>query len=542
MLPHLAPKLRTILARLDPQARAHTRALELSEARLQAFIRYAPSAITFKGLDGRVLLLNPRAEALLGLNQAQALGRRQEELFPPELAEHFREQDERVLALREAVQTEEALTLPGGTVREYLITRFPLLDGAERCWGLGAIATDITERKEAERSNLQHHKMAALSLLAGGISHDFNNLMGGVIGNLELARMELAEDSPVLNRLEAIEDLTSRASELIEQLLAYAGRGTFRLETLDLNGQVETLIRLLRSSLAGRAALIWEPGAGLPPMVGRLAQIQQAVVNLVLNAVEAVPTEGGRITLRTGLIDLAGSRPDGLVRGQVLRPGRYLTLEVADNGRGMTPQIQERIFEPFFSTKVTGRGLGLAAVAGILRSHLGGIEVTSAVGKGSAFKLLFPAQAEGARPAAPPAGPEAVGILGTGTVLVVDDEDAVRELAVGALHLMGFDTLEARDGLEGLQVFQANRDRIRLVLMNFIMPGMNGDEAFLAMRQAGLEAPIILSSGFGQEEEALHRFKELGPAGFLQRPYRMQAFKAVVSAALGQPARPGAVS
>ena len=483
-------------------------ALEL----FQRFVEHAPAAMALRGLDGHCVLLNGQAQALAA--QAQEPGGAPPSHWPA------------ALESGQPGLTEASLLQPDGTVRDYLVNTFALPGGQTPAWG--EIATDITERKNAERGELQHQTRESLSLLAGGISHDFNNLLGAMIGHVELARMEVDEADPVLGRLQAIEDLISRASGLVEQLLAYAGRGRYQVQTLDLNHQVQEVTRVLRSSLGGKTCLDWEPASSLPPMEGRLAQIQQLIVNLVVNAAEAVDPQNGLIAMRTGSRDLGLADLHRDFPGQELKPGPYLTLEVADNGQGMRPDLKGRIFEPFFTTKTGGRGLGLAAVQGIVRSHGGGIQVVSQKDRGTTFRLVFPAQAEAVAPSAAAQGET---FKGTGTVLVVDDEQALREVAVEALQHMGFETVEAANGLEALQVFHANPEGIQLVVMNLTMPRMDGEQAFHELRRAGLKAPVILSSGFDQEE-ALRRFQGQGLAGFLQRPYRYPGFVEVVRAAL----------
>ncbi len=364
-----------------------------------------------------------------------------------------------------------------------------------------------------------------LGLLAGGIAHDFNNLLGAMVGNVELFRLEMGPEGLADSRLGTMEQLLDRAACLVEQLLAYAGKGSFQLQTLDLNRQVEEMTRVLRASLSRKVTLRWEPALGLPPMVGNPAQVQQVILNLALNAWEAVEPAGGVITIRTGSERLSQEEIDRALPAQALKPGLLLTLEVADNGPGMVPEVLARIFEPCFTTKAAGRGLGLAAVHGILRSHQGGIQVTTRVGAGTTFKLLFPA-AMAPAPGAP--GAQAPGAFrGTGTILVVDDEDELRAVAVAALRRLGFETLEARDGLEALQVFEANQARVRLILMDLTMPGMDGEEAYQELRRAGSRVPVVLSSGFDQGT-ALQRFRGRGLAGFLSKPYRLQDLEATV--------------
>jgi hemerythrin-like metal-binding protein len=282
-----------------------------------------------------------------------------------------------------------------------------------------------------------------------------------------------------------------------------------------------------------------ELAPNLPSLEGDPAQIQQVIMNLVLNASEAVDHEGGVITIRTGQMDLTQASIDQEYKGQALSPGPKLLLEVADNGPGMSAEVLERIFDPFFTTKFTGRGLGLAAVQGILRSHQGGIQVHSREGEGTCFSLLFPASAVPlAAVAAPaPALEREADIRGAGTVLVVDDEDALRSVAATALRCQGYETLEARDGLEALQVYEANQAQIQLILMDLTMPRMDGDEAYRELRRASAMVPIILASGFGQAE-ALLRFRGRGLAAFLPKPYRIQDLLQAVRTALeGQDSR-----
>jgi hemerythrin-like metal-binding protein/PAS domain S-box-containing protein len=534
-----------VLARdLEAQVSIRTAELQESEARLQGFIRHASAAICFKGLDGRLLLANRRAEALIGSCQASTPGGDLLEAFPPEVAKLAREHDKRVIALKEATQTEEEIAFPDGTKRNLLVQKFPLLDNVGRCWGIGVIATDITERKQAEQAHLQHQKLESIGLLAGGIAHDFNNLLGVLSGNLEVARMELGRDGPAEVQLQAMEGVVSRATNLVAQILAYAGKGKFQVQNLDLNLEVEGMIRLFRGSLARNVILRWEPASGLPAMLGDRAQIHQVVMNLMLNASDAVAPHGGTIAIRTGLVTLDQAALDRSFRRQDLDPGPHLTLEVADDGAGMAPGVLDRIFDPFFTTKFTGRGLGLAAVQGIIRSHKGGILVESQEGRGSTFKVFLPAAGVPESAVVPDSTLREVRFSeyrGSGTVLVVDDEDALRAVACGAFCRLGFRILEARDGLEALQVFEANRAQIRLILMDLTMPRMDGEEAFRELRRAGARMPIILSSGFGHEE-AMQRFTGKGLAGFLQKPYRLQALVDAVREALGEDgAEPGRV-
>jgi CheY-like chemotaxis protein len=261
-------------------------------------------------------------------------------------------------------------------------------------------------------------------------------------------------------------------------------------------------------------------------------------MNLVINASEALYERNGVITLRTGLEELSREAIARGYEGQSLRPGLYVAMEVSDNGAGMSPDLLKRIFEPFFTTKLTGRGLGLAALHGIVRSHQGGIRVHSQLGAGSNFRLLFPAAgAEAKLPPPEPRGSPVVAEAGVlqGTVLVVDDVEAMRAVTVKALRRMALPVLEARDGREALALADAHRNELRLILMDFTMPNMDGEEAYRELRRRGCRAPVILTSGFN-EADALARFEGLGLAGFIQKPFTLATLLERVRKVLSGPA------
>jgi hemerythrin-like metal-binding protein/PAS domain S-box-containing protein len=519
-------RLQSLAGELEAKVKAQTAELHESEARLLGFIRRATTGIAFKGLDGRFLLINPRYAELLGVPEAEILGRTPEEVLPMDICRPWLDQERRVRERQEEVRSEEDWPRDGRTpVRHYLSQLFPLTDTSGQCWGVGVMVTDITERKEAELAYLQSQKLESLGILAGGLAHDFNNLLGAMGGNVELAKLAAGPGAPVKPYLQTLEELIGRSSSLVQQILAYAGRGATNVIPLDLNRQVEDMARLMRTALPRKAVLHLEQDPDLPLIQGDPGQIQQVIMNLALNASEAIADQGGTITIRTGQEWLDASAIHGAGPGQDLEPGRHVLLEVADDGPGMPPEVVERIFDPFFTTKFTGRGLGLSAVVGILKAHHGCVQVRSEPGKGTNLKLLFPVPVA----VEPPKVLEnqdfeqAIdGYRGSGTVLVVDDEDPLRATATEALRHIGFETLEARDGLEALETFNRNRDRIRLILMDLTMPRMDGEDAYRKLRDNGLLAPVILTSGFSQGD-VLRHFKSRGIAGFLQKPYRLQA-------------------
>jgi len=529
ILPKLtaAPSLTSALgmgAALSSEQQAKQRVegeLRESEARLQGFIRHASAAIACKGLDGRFLLINPRMEELIGREARAILGRTNEDLFPEEVCARVRERDQQVLRLRQDIQVEEHWAREDGAAFDLIVHKFPLVDATGRCWGLGLITTDITERKRADLALLQSQKLESLGVLAGGVAHDFNNLLGAMQGNVELA---MTGDSMASARpyLETLRGLMIKTSGLLRMMLAYSGQGQSSMRSLDLNQLVEDMTRLMNLFFSKKARICLDLQRDLPPLVGDPAQIQQVVMNLVLNACEALGEQNGVITLSTAQEEVSQIAIDTAHQGQALHPGPHVALEVADNGSGMTLEVMKKIFDPFFTTKFTGRGLGLAAIHGIVRSHHGAIQVSSQPGQGTRFKLLFPAaQGPAMAPAAEgPLPPRHVGQDGSGTILVVDDEDNMRSVVVTALTRAGFHTLQARDGREALELFRRHSDEFRLILMDLTMPNLDGEEACRELRRTGATVPVILCSGFN-EAEALERFEGLDLAGFLQKPFAL---------------------
>jgi PAS domain S-box-containing protein len=526
--------LRRQAEQLEDQVRARVQDLRESEARLQGFIRHSSAAIAFRGPDGRYLLINPRMAALLGLPAEAIIGRTAAELFPDDDAV-AREQDQKVLQTGQDLQAEVHWVRPDGAEFDLLVEKFPLVDGTGPCWGVGIISTDITGRKRAELALLQSQKLESLGVLAGGIAHDFNNLLGAMRGNAELA---LAEASPPLARpyLETLLRLISRGSDLLRAMLAYSGQGKPSMRIIDLNQLVLELTQLMGTSISKKANLSLQLHPQPLPLAADPGQIQQLVMNLVINGSEALGDHNGVLTLRTALVELAREDVDPAFAGEGLRPGPHVLLEVADDGIGMAPEVLARIFEPFFTTKFTGRGLGLAAIHGIVRGHRGAIRVSSQPGRGSRFKILFPAaQGEAVPAATEPLLPGLAAAPGGErvTVLVVDDEDEMRAVMVTALDRAGFQTLQARCGLEALGQFQQHRNRIRLILMDLTMPTLDGEETCRELRRMGSEVPVILNSGFS-EEEALGRFKDLELAGFLQKPFALAAMVEMVRKVLDE--------
>jgi two-component system cell cycle sensor histidine kinase/response regulator CckA len=397
---------------------------------------------------------------------------------------------------------------------------------------------DITERKEAEGERLklerqlhQSQKLESLGILAGGIAHDFNNILMVVLGNAELALSELSPAAPARENLLEITRASRRAAGLSLQMLAYSGRGHFVIEPIDLGAFIEDGLELLKSTISKKAVLDLKLEKDLPFMEGDPSQLGQVIMNLVINASEAIGERSGIITISTGARECSREYLHDTYLEPNLPPGLYLTLEVSDTGSGMDEETQARLFEPFFTTKFTGRGLGLSAVLGIVRGHKGTLKLESELGKGTTFSVLFPASEAPTERQACGNGAQTGGWRTEGTVLLVDDEETIRTLGAGMLTSLGCTVLTAADGREALEVFGEHREEITLVLLDLTMPHMDGEEAFRELRLIDPEVRVIISSGY-TEKDVTSRFAGQAPVGFLQKPYSMAELTERLRAAL----------
>jgi PAS domain S-box-containing protein len=409
-------------------------------------------------------------------------------------------------------------------------TIVPFMTEDNQPWQFVSIRTDVTHRKETEDSLRQSQKLESLGILSGGIAHDFNNLLTTILGNTNLGAMHLPPESPALRYLEQIEIATLRAADLTRQLLSYAGKGLLQIIDVDLNRLVVEMTQLLSVSISRKAVVRYDLTPQLPAISADPSQMQQLVMNLVTNASEAIGSEvSGLITVRTGVQMVDETTTLGLLPALPLTPGRYVTLEVSDTGCGMAPEVRERIFDPFFTTKFTGRGLGLSAMLGILRSHHGSLKVYSELGRGSVFKLFLPTVTREAEDPGP--GHPAGDWRGEGLLLLVDDEPSARAAARGLAEAVGFQVLEAADGLEAVALFDLRHAEIRAVLMDLTMPHLDGRQAFLQMQKVNPGVPVVLTSGYS-EQDVLTDFLGKGLAGFLPKPYQGSQFRAVLRKAL----------
>ncbi len=360
-------------------------------------------------------------------------------------------------------------------------------------------------------------------MLAGGMAHDFNNLLTAILGNAGLALMDLPPDSPAVQSIRHVETAAMQAAGLANQMLAYSGKGRFVLTRVNLSHVVDEIAGFLRAGLPKKVALQHRLGNGKPILKADAEQIRQVIVNLITNAAEAIGDHGGVVTVSTGVVDVDRDCLASSYIDDNLRPGHYAFIEVSDTGCGMTDEAKSRMFEPFFTTKFTGRGLGLAAVLGIVRGHRGAITVDSELNRGTTVRVLFPLLTQSPESVLS-GGDNLSSWQGSGAVLIVDDEESVRLVAEEMLRRIGFRTLRAASGTEGLKLFRQHADEIDMVLLDLTMPDMDGHEVFEKLREMRHDVKVVLSSGYS-EQEAIHRFAGMKLAGFIQKPYQLQMLR-----------------
>lgn len=400
------------------------------------------------------------------------------------------------------------------------------------------LCRDATDRKNAEReqnrleAQMRHvQKLESLGILAGGIAHDFNNILMAITGNVHLARQFLEEESDSRKYLDSAEKAAFRASDLADQMLAYSGKGEFRRFPVDLNEVTRDISEILTATTSKKAELIYRMDPDAPMVLADGAQVRQVVMNLITNASEALEGKAGQIVISSGARFCDESYISTLNRTEKIYPGLFAWVQIDDTGRGMDEDTMEKIFDPFFTTKFTGRGLGLSAVLGIMRSHGGALHISSAQGKGSSFRALFPVP-EGSGDGEEEPAARAKEYTGSGTVLFVDDEPDVRLVGAEILSSMGFDVVTGSDGLEGLALFKEHIDSIALVILDLTMPGMDGDEVFREIKKLSSGVPIIVSSGYN-ESEIFGRFSGCPPEVFVKKPYTAEELRNKIAFLMG---------
>jgi two-component system cell cycle sensor histidine kinase/response regulator CckA len=472
--------------------------------------------------DGRFRYagFNSAEEKAVGLTNAEVSGKFVEEVFSDDLAKKLTTTYRRCLEAGTPIYYDDELNLPSG-LRYFHSNLIPMRNGFGRIQRIVGACIDITDFKRTQEEALARQKLESLGVLAGGIAHDFNNLLGGILAQAELAETELAVGSPPGQELQAIKNVAIRAGEMVRELMVYSGQDEARLEPLDLSRLVEEMLELVKISISKHATLIVGLPRNLPAVRANAVQIRQIVMNLVTNASEALEDKDGVISVTVAKVEseqdaFAGSQSDPSAAGQ-------LRLEVRDTGCGMTAETLAKIFDPFFTTKFSGRGLGLAAVQGIIRSHGGTINVASALGQGSRFEVLLPCIDRPAWDttdvAARASARESSRVAGT--VLVVEDEEILRLAVSKMLRKERFSVIGAGDGTSGANLFRVNEARIDVVLLDLTLPGMSSRDVLKEMRRIRPDVKVVLATAFNKDN-ALSSIDEQYPWGYVRKPYQFR--------------------
>ncbi len=514
-------------------------ALRQSEERFRNLAEMLPVAIFETDLQGNYTFVNREASHMTGYSLDELyMGLNGGDLVVPEDLKVVLATMAHVLNGEVISGVEYRSLRKDGSVFPSLAYAAPIIQDGKLS-GMRGLVVDISDKKKAEEESerleaqVQHsQKLESLGVLAGGIAHDFNNLLTGILGNAELAMRHLPPASPCRDFMVSVGNSADRAAELCRQMLAYSGKGRFILGPLDLRREIDEMLHLMNVLISKKVTLKLHFPKELPVFEGDGTQIRQVIMNLVINASEAIGDQNGVVTINLGSMDCDTDYLVDTYLDESLEPGEYVYLEVSDSGCGMDAETQTKIFDPFFSTKFTGRGLGLSAVLGIVRGHGGAMKVYSEPDRGSTFKVLFPVAEGEAEGTIANSRPEKKW-SGSGTVLLVDDDDTVQEVGRAMLAAIGFDVILACDGADGLEKFRANSDIIDCVILDLTMPNMDGREAFREIRRVRSDVPIILSSGYN-EQEIVNEFTGKKLAGFIQKPYRLSDMIEKLRGALGE--------
>jgi two-component system, chemotaxis family, CheB/CheR fusion protein len=469
---------------------------------------------------GEITDINPFVSQLLGISRSALIGRPFWETYP---LKHLPNGQNALTLLQQEkiVRFPEVPLKTGDGQREILVEVVANLyqEGSRNVAQFNI--RDITERKQFDRQLQQTARLESLGILAGGIAHDFNNLHAGILGNAGLALGEAPPGSPYQSALKDVVRASQRAAELTGQMLAYAGKGRLNVRPIDLSELVREISKLVQSSIPKSVNLELELAPDLPAANVDAGQMQQVLMNLVINGAEAIGEgKAGYVRVRTWSEYFDADSLRSSYSSSELSAGRYVILEVADSGCGMDEHTQRRIFDPFFTTKFTGRGLGLAALQGIVRGHQGMLQVSSRPGEGSSFRMLLPAV--NAEKISSPPKAATLDLRGGGLVLLIDDEDIVLQTTRTILERNGYRVVTAANGQLGVEAVRKHKEELAAIILDLTMPVMGGEEALGHIKKIAPSVPVILSSGY-DASQAIARFGENQLAGFLHKPSTVEA-------------------
>ncbi|MFI5303515.1 MAG: PAS domain S-box protein [Nitrospiria bacterium] len=487
--------------------------MEKSEERLTAVIDNSTSVIFMKDLEGKFLLINRKYEDLFHISKKEIIGKTAYDVFPAEIANRLQVNDQKVINNKTAIEFDETVPLDDG-LHHYLSVRFPLLDNKGEVYAICGISTDITDRKLREEDHLKIEKLESLGLLAGGIAHDFNNILTAIMGNISLAKSFLDSKEQLLNRLDDAEKATLRAAELSQQLLTFSKGGAPVKKIVSIQSLIEHVVHFTLSGSNVQSQLQFEEG--LWPIEVDEGQMNQVIQNLIINAKQAMPSGG---TIRIEVKNLSVTEQNS--QDYELRIGNYLTIFIHDQGIGIPKEYLSKIFDPYFTTKSEGSGLGLSITHSIIKRHQGIITADSSPKGGTTFIICLPAS---------PLAPAPKGSLesdamipGKGKILVMDDEESILSLAKEILTHLGYDVELVKDGIEAVRIFKKAKDSacsFDAVVTDLTVPGnISGVETLRRLREIDPQVAVIVSSGY-YNDPAMADYKSFGFSDCLRKPYR----------------------
>ena len=510
-----------------------TQALEVGELLELLFDTTTDYAIILMDEAGLVRRWNRAAVRIFGYPAAEMEGRSGREIFvEPDRRAGVPEMELRTAAEQGRAEDERWHRRKDGS-RFWGSGVMMALHREGRRVGFAKVVQDLSERRRMEEAVQESQRVETLGVLAAGVAHDFNNVLTAVVGNLGLARQSLGAGNPRDDAETLIEDAeraAHRAAELVRQLLSYAGKARRTVEPVDVCRVAGDALEVVRATVEPRITLRLDLPPGCAPVEADVGQLRQLLLNLILNGAEAIADGPGEVHVRLRVRDVSQDELRRFHGGFALPARRYVEIVVRDTGRGMDPATLRQIFDPFFTTKFLGRGLGLAAALGIVRSHGGGIAVESAEGEGSTFTVLLPAEA-GREPVQTASEAIAGTAKGDGLVLVVDDEPGIRSLVQRAVERLGYTVILAENGEQALQVFERVGRELVLVLLDLAMPALDGTTTAVRLHAARPDLPILVMTGLA-DSEALAGLADLRIAGFLAKPFNPEQLAQTVAVAL----------
>jgi PAS domain S-box-containing protein len=505
--------------------------LRQSEEDLRTTLLSIGDAVIATDSRGVIKRINPVAELLTGWSSAEAVGSLLGDVFKVVSAttgEELEDPLSEVLGRRGlgTVSDDTVLIARDGLRRRIADSAAPIVGKDGEMRGVVIVFRDVTELRRLEEK-LQHaQKMETVGQLAGGIAHDFNNLLAGIMGFVDLLNLQLAHDSAVTRYIEGIRQAALRAAQLVQRLLAYSRKAGVANVSVEMKSLVQSVIDMIQTTVDKKIEIQNFFGCESCYVQGDPSQLQSAVLNLAINARDAMP-DGGSMTFAVSEWNVG---PEGFYVGQdELPPGRYLRVVVTDTGVGIPKHLQQKIFEPFFTTKEVGQGsgLGLAAVYGTAKQHGGAVSVVSEEGKGTSASIYLPLAEECVKIDAPE---QAALVQGEGCILIVDDEEMIRDIGKALLAKLGFEVLLAEDGEAAISLYREKQERVKIVILDVVMPKLSGLETFRMLKAINPNVRVIVSSGFGPDQRIASILNE-GAKGFLQKPFSIKDLSTMIAEA-----------